>query len=96
MTRMRRGVGSKDRKTTPATNSTAPVRQLLGSANAETTQSGTQATAAVRMQKRPDAAREGKNQSLSRAAKRNSNPTECHTGGGGARRVMAVRQTRPC
>ena len=31
-----RGVGSKNRKTTPATTSTTPVRQLLGPANAET------------------------------------------------------------
>ena len=34
---MWRGVGSTDRKTTPATTSTTPVRQLLGSANVEVT-----------------------------------------------------------
>ena len=50
----------KNRKTTPATTSTAPVCQLLGSANAETTPAGTRATAAVSTQ-RPDAARKGKN-----------------------------------
>ena len=55
-----RGVGSKGRKTTPTTTSTTPVRQLLGSANVETTRSGTQAAAADRTQ-RPDTAREGKN-----------------------------------
>ena len=33
---MSRGVGSKSRKTTPATTSTIPVCQLLGSANTET------------------------------------------------------------
>ena len=45
-TRMRRGVGSKDRKTTRATTSTTPVHQLQGSATAETTPAGTQAAAA--------------------------------------------------
>ena len=55
---MRRGFGSANR--TPATTSTTPVRQLLGSANAETTRQGTPAAAAIRKQ-RPDAAHEGKN-----------------------------------
>ena len=45
-----------------------PVRHLLGSANAETTPSGTQPAAADRTQ-RPDAAREGKNGRLSRTRK---------------------------
>ena len=49
------GVGGQS-----ATTSTTPVRQLLGSANMETTPAGTQAAAAARTQ-RPDAAREGKN-----------------------------------
>ena len=57
---MRRGVGSKNRKTTPTIPSTAPVRQLLGSANVETTPQGTQTAAAVRTQQ-PDTAHEGKN-----------------------------------
>ena len=39
------GVGSKNRKTTPTTTSTTPVRQVLGPANAEKT---TPAAAAVR------------------------------------------------
>ena len=45
---MWRGVGSKNRKTTPATTSTTPARRLLGSANTETTPQGTQAAVAVR------------------------------------------------
>ena len=47
--------GSKNPKRNPATTSTAPVRQLLGPANADTTPQGTQTTAAVGTQ-RPDAA----------------------------------------
>ena len=42
------GVSSKNHKTTPAATSTTPERQLLGSANAETTPHGTPAAAAVR------------------------------------------------
>ena len=42
---MRRGVGSENRESTPAPTSTTPVRQRLGSANAETTAAGTQAAA---------------------------------------------------
>ena len=58
---MRRGVGSKTRKTTPPQQPAhPPVRQLLGSANAEKTPEGAQ-TAAVFRTQRPDAAREGKN-----------------------------------
>ena len=57
---MRRGVGSKNRKTTPATTSTTPVCQLLGSTIAGTTPPGTRAAAAVRTQ-RPDTARAGQN-----------------------------------
>ena len=37
-----------NRKTTPAASSTTPVRQPLGSANAETTAQGIQSAAAVR------------------------------------------------
>ena len=66
----------------PATSSTAPAHQLLGSANAETTPAGAPAAAADRTQ-RPDATCEGKNGRLSRALQRSNNPTECHTGGGG-------------
>ena len=44
---MQKGVGNKGRETTPAANSTAPVRQLLGSANAKTTPAGTQAAWAL-------------------------------------------------
>ena len=44
----------------PATFSTAPAHQRLGSANAETTPAGAPAAAAVRTQ-RPDATCEGKN-----------------------------------
>ena len=65
-TRMQRGVGSNDRTTTPATTGTTPVRRLLGSANAETTLSGTQAGAADRTQQ-ANTALEGKNGRLSRA-----------------------------
>ena len=43
----------------PATSSTAPARQRLGSANAETTPAGAKAAAADRTQ-RPDATCEGK------------------------------------
>ena len=60
MTKMHRGVGSTDRKITPATTSTTPVRQLQGSTNVEGTPAGTQAAAADRTQ-RPDAERQGKN-----------------------------------
>ena len=56
--------GQQNRKTiptpTPTRTSTTPVCQLLGSADAETTPAGTQATAAIRIQ-RPYAARKGKN-----------------------------------
>ena len=44
----------------PATSSTAPAHQLLGTANAETTPAGAPAAAADRTQ-RPDATCEGKN-----------------------------------
>ena len=44
----------------PATSSTAPTHQLLGSANAETTPAGAPAAAADRTQ-RPDATCEGAN-----------------------------------
>ena len=40
-TRMRRGVGSQNRKMTPATTSTSPVCRLLDFANEETTPQGT-------------------------------------------------------
>ena len=53
-------VGSDNRQTTPATTSTAPVHQRLGSASAETTAAGAQAVASDRTQ-HPDAACEGKN-----------------------------------
>ena len=77
---MRRGVGSKNHKTTRTTTSTTPVRQLLGSANTKTTLQGTQTVVATRLQ-RTEAAREGKNRRLSRAPSRNLNPKECHTEG---------------
>ena len=54
------GSGQQKPYNDPATTNRTPVRQLLGSANAETTPAGTRAAAAVRTQ-RPDAAREGKN-----------------------------------
>ena len=44
----------------PATSSTVPAHQPLGSANAETTPAGAPAAAAVRKQ-RPDATCKGKN-----------------------------------
>ena len=47
-------------QTAPAANSTAPVHERLGFANAETTPAGAQAAAADKTQ-RSDAAREGKN-----------------------------------
>ena len=54
-------LGAADTQTAhPATSSTAPTRQLLGSANAETTPAGAPAAAADRTQ-RPDATCEGKN-----------------------------------
>ena len=53
-------VGSKNSQTTPPTTSTAPICQLLGSANAETTPAGAPAAAADRTQ-RPDTTCEGKN-----------------------------------
>ena len=59
-TRMRRGVGSNNCKTTPTATSTTPVHQLLGSADMEGTPAGTQAAAAVRKHG-PDAACGGKN-----------------------------------
>ena len=53
----------------PATFSTAPAHQRLGSANAETTPAGAPAAAADRTQ-RPDATCEGKNGCLSRAPRK--------------------------
>ena len=55
-----RCVGSKNGQTAAATTSTAPVRQQLGSANAETAPARAPATAFDKTQ-RPDAACEGKN-----------------------------------
>ena len=52
--------GAADTQTAhPATSSTAPAHQRLGSANAETTPAGAPAAAADKTQ-RPDATREGK------------------------------------
>ena len=60
-------LGAADAQTAhPATFSTAPTHQLLGSANAETTPAGAPAAAADRTQ-RSDATCEGKNGGLSRA-----------------------------
>ena len=74
---IRQLLGAADTQTAhPATFSTAPAHQLLGSTNAETTPAGAPAAAVDRTQ-RPDATCEGKNGRLSRGPY----PTECHTGG---------------
>ena len=58
---IRQLLGAADTQTAhPATSSTAPAHQLLGSANAETTPARAPAAAADRTQ-RPDATCEGKN-----------------------------------
>ena len=58
---IRQLLGAADTQTAhPATSSTAPAHQRLGSANAETTPAGAPAAAADRKQ-RPDATCEGKN-----------------------------------
>ena len=82
-TRMRRGVGPQAPYNDPRNNQHDPqCANDRAPLTRKTTPAAPQAAAAVRTQ-RPDAPRDRKNGWLSRAPRRNCNPTECHTGGGG-------------
>ena len=92
------GGGAADAQTAhPATSSTAPAHQLLGSANAETTPAGAPAAAADRKQ-RPDATCEGRNGWTVQGPVKEQQPDGMsHRGGeGGSPALEAAVRPRGC